>query len=113
MIFVVVQEDPAGFPSGEGAERPLSALMIFISLVVWCSNTIQNTPLDATLGCMTNTHSPEFLTVSEAADRAGCHRQTIHRWFREELLTRYEVKGRPRVKASELDELLTPKPVSA
>jgi predicted site-specific integrase-resolvase len=61
---------------------------------------------------MTNTQAPEFLTIAAAADRAGCHRQTIHRWFREELLTRYEdAAGHPRVKNSELEALLTPKPV--
>lgn len=63
------------------------------------------------MGYMANKTQPEFLTIAAAADRAGCHRQTIHRWFRDEVLTRYEVNGHPRVSARELEDLLTPKPV--
>jgi len=64
---------------------------------------------------MTNTTENEFLTVQEARKLAGCDRTTIYRWFSTGKLTRYEVGPAklPRVKASELEALLTPRPVRA
>jgi excisionase family DNA binding protein len=53
----------------------------------------------------------EFITVPEAAKRAGRDQQTIYRWFREGVLTRYKVgpgRGRTRVSVAELDRLITP-----
>lgn len=57
--------------------------------------------------------TPEYLTVAEAAERADRDRQTIRRWFRDGLLTRYRVGPRGvRVKTAELDELMGPRPVA-
>ena len=65
------------------------------------------------MGCMTNTQEGVFLTINEAAERAGCDRKTIYRWFSNHRLTRYEDGlGHPRVKEAELVALLAPKPVA-
>jgi excisionase family DNA binding protein len=59
---------------------------------------------------------PEFVTVPEAARRAGVDPQTIFSWFRRGVLTRYKVgpgRGRTRVNAEELDALITPTPAAA
>lgn len=59
---------------------------------------------------------PEFITVTEAADRAGVNPQTIFAYLRRGILTRYKVgpgRGYTRINAEELDALLTPTPVAA
>lgn len=65
---------------------------------------------------MTNTNGPEYLTLTEAAKISGRSRTTITRWIKEGQLTEYRVgpgRGFPRIMASELDTLLTPKPVTS
>lgn len=61
---------------------------------------------------MTDTTKGEFLTIKQARELAGCDRTTIYRWFAANKLTRYEIAGHPRVKATELEALLTPRPVN-
>jgi excisionase family DNA binding protein len=63
---------------------------------------------------MTDTTKGEFLTIKQARELAGCDRTTIYRWFSAKKLTRYEVGPAklPRVKRSELEALLTPRPVN-
>jgi excisionase family DNA binding protein len=63
---------------------------------------------------MTQTQEGTFLSIKEAAARAGCDRKTVYRWMIAGKLTRHEDGlGHPRVKESELEALLTPKPVKA
>lgn len=59
------------------------------------------------------TPSPGFLTVREAAARAGVEEQTIRRWFRDERVpvNRYRVGPRGvRVSEEELEAYLSPRP---
>lgn len=56
---------------------------------------------------------PKFITVQEASDRAQVDPQTIYRWLRNGMLTRYKIgvgRGYTRVNAEELETLLTPTP---
>ena len=56
---------------------------------------------------------PEFITVAQAADRAGCTQQTIFRWIREGALVRYKTgtgRGKTWVKVTELDGVAAPTP---
>jgi excisionase family DNA binding protein len=53
----------------------------------------------------------EFITITQAAERADRQEQTIYRWLREGDLTRYKVgpgRGFTRISVQELDNLLTP-----
>lgn len=61
----------------------------------------------------TNREAPEYLTVPQAAKRAGVSEDTIRRWFRERRLDRYRVgggRGRVRVRTAQLDSLSVPRP---
>lgn len=50
-----------------------------------------------------------YLTVGEAAARAGVHDRTVRRWMDEGRLPKYKTAtGRVRVSASELDEITVP-----
>jgi excisionase family DNA binding protein len=52
-----------------------------------------------------------FITVKEAADRAGVHDRTIRRWFDEKRLTKhYTPTRRVRVNETELEPFLIPTP---
>jgi excisionase family DNA binding protein len=55
-----------------------------------------------------------YLTVAEAQAYAGVSRETIYRWLRTGLLTRYK-RGANRtvVDPAEIDELLRPKPADS
>jgi excisionase family DNA binding protein len=50
----------------------------------------------------------DFLTIEEAAASAGRSASTIWRWVREGDLRAYDVRGRTRVRESDLLELLEP-----
>jgi excisionase family DNA binding protein len=67
---------------------------------------------------MTTNDTPQggFLTVPEAAARAGVEPQTVRRWFRDERvpINRYRVGARGvRVSEVELDAFLGPHPAPA
>lgn len=64
---------------------------------------------------MKNNTTPtgEFLTVREAAERAGVTEPTVRRWFRDDSvpINRYRVGPRAvRVSEEELNAFLSPKP---
>ena len=52
----------------------------------------------------------EWLTVAEAADYLRVSKDTIYRWAKQGKLTLYKLGKLTRLKRSELDELVTPKP---
>jgi excisionase family DNA binding protein len=63
-----------------------------------------------------DTPSTGFLTVREAASRAGVEEQTVRRWFRDPRvpINRYRVGPRGvRVSETELDSYLSPRPAPA
>ncbi len=50
-----------------------------------------------------------YLTVGQAAARAGVHDRTVRRWMDEERLTKYKTAtGRVRVSVVELDAITVP-----
>lgn len=56
----------------------------------------------------------EYVSITEAADRIGIHRVTLHRWIKEGAVPVYLFgPHRRRIRVSDLDALATPEEIAA
>lgn len=55
------------------------------------------------------TLTDEYVSISEAADRIGIHRVTLHRWINEGTVPVYRLgPNRRRIRVADLDALAVP-----